>query len=146
MDADMLRYPVILTREDGKILVSVPDLPGVQTYGDDEQEALARAVDAIESMLIAMIDDRDEIPRPSALKRRKFVDLPVLTEAKVGLHNLMLAERVGKAELARRLDCHLPQIDRLLDIRHGSKLGQIERAFAVLGKQLRIAIEDRTAA
>jgi hypothetical protein len=36
---------------------------------------------------------------------------------------------VGKAELARRLDCHLPQIDRLLAMTHGSQFEQLEAAF-----------------
>ena len=47
---------------------------------------------------------------------------------------------IGKAELARRLNCHLPQVDRLLDLRHASRLDQLEAAFRALGKQLSIEI------
>ena len=36
----------------------------------------------------------------------------------------MRAGNVGKAELARRLDWHLPQVDRVLRVRHGSQLDQ----------------------
>jgi antitoxin HicB len=53
---------------------------------------------------------------------------------------------VGKAELARRLNCHLPQVDRLLDLGHGSRLDQLEAAFRVLGKQLGIQISEAAAA
>jgi antitoxin HicB len=138
-----MRYPVKLTKEDGRLLVSFPDFPNVHTFGDDEQEALARAVDALESMLIAMIEDRDEIPDPSPIKRAcKFIILPALSEAKITLYRQMSALGVGKAELARRLNCHLPQIDRLLDLRHASRLDQIEQAFLRLGKRLNISIED----
>jgi antitoxin HicB len=49
-------------------------------------------------------------------------------------------ERVGKAEHARWLNCHLPQVDRLLDLRHASRLDQLEAAFRTLGKQLSIEI------
>ena len=45
----------------------------------------------------------------------------------------MRAEGVGKAALARRLGVALPQIDRLLDLRHASRLDAIERALAALG-------------
>ena len=38
-----------------------PDFPNVHTYGEDEGEAAANAADALETMLSAMIDDRDEI-------------------------------------------------------------------------------------
>jgi antitoxin HicB len=54
----------------------------------------------------------------------------------------MLTADVRKAELARRLGWHKPQVDRLLDLRHDSRLDQMERAFAALGKRVRITIEN----
>ena len=44
----MMRYPVDLVREGSKTLVSFPDFPNTHTYGDDEEEALTRALDALE--------------------------------------------------------------------------------------------------
>ncbi len=52
----------------------------------------------------------------------------------------MRAAKIGKAQLARRLNCHLPEVDRLLDLRHASRLDQLEAAFRALGKQLSIRI------
>jgi antitoxin HicB len=136
-----MRYPVILKREKGMVTVFAPDVPGVQTFGDDEQEALARAVDALETMFMAMIEDREDIPRPRTPKRgEKTVTLPALTTAKLELYQAMRAAGIGKAELARRLNCHLPQIDRLLDLGHASRLDQLEQAFAALGKRLEVAV------
>ncbi len=137
----MLRYPVKLEKEDGQVLVSFPDFSNVHTFGDNEDEALLRAVDALETMLMAMIDDKEAIPAPGPIRRGKSVILPVLTEAKLGLYGQMRAAGVSKAELARRLNCHLPQIDRLLDLSHASRLDQIERAFAALGKRMEIATQ-----
>ena len=68
--------------------------------------------------------------------------MPTLSEAKLNLYQAMRAEGVGKAELARRLNCHLPQVDRLLDLSHASRLEQLEAAFRALGKRLSIVIED----
>ena len=48
---------------------------------------------------------------------------------------------MGKAELARRLDWHLPQIDRLLAMRHGSQLEQLEAALQALGLRLVVGAE-----
>jgi antitoxin HicB len=139
----MLRYPVKLTPEDGKVLVSFPDFPDVHTFGDDEPEALARSVDALETMLMAMIEDKEAIPQPKPIRRRgRFIALPVLTEAKIELYRQMRSSKTGKAELARRLNCHLPQIDRLLDLGHASRLDQLEQAFIALGKRLAVSIED----
>ena len=139
----MITYAVKIKREGARVLVSFPDFPNVHTFGDDEEEALVRAVDALESMLMAMIEDRKDIPEPSRVKRgQSTIKLPALTEAKIELYRQMRASQVGKAELARRLNCHLPQVDRLLDLNHGSRLDQIEQALLAVGKRLTISFED----
>lgn len=138
-----MQYPVSLVREGSKTLVSFPDFPNVYTYGDDEGEALTRAVDALETYLTSMIEDREPVPAPHRPKRRqRFITLPALTEAKIELYRQMRAAGIGKAELARRLHCHLPQIDRLLDLNHASRLDQIEQALLAVGKRLKISFED----
>ncbi len=139
----MTKYPVTLKREGSRVLVGFPDFPDVHTYGDDEPEALTRAVDALETYLMAVIEDREPIPAPRRTKRsQRSVTLPALTEAKLGLYRQMRAAGIGKAELARRLHCHLPQVDRLLDLGHGSRLDQIEQALLAVGKRLTISFED----
>jgi antitoxin HicB len=120
----------------------VPDVPEAHTFGEDREEALLRAPDAIESALVLYIDLRRDIPTPRAGRRGPFVTLPALTEAKLALYQSMRTARVGKAELARRLNCHLPQIDRLLDLKHASRLDQLEAAFRVLGKRLSVEIHE----
>jgi len=140
----MLRYPVRLEHDtNDTILVSFPDVPEAHTFGEDEEEALMHAVDALETALSIYVDDRRDIPKPSAVKaRQRSVTLPALTEAKLALYATMRGSRVGKAELARRLNWHLPQVDRLLDLNHGSRLDQLEAAFRVLGRRLTIEICD----
>ena len=137
----MLRYPVKLEREGKYILASFPDVAGVHTYGRDRDEVLSRAIDALETMFLALIQDRKPIPQPTS-KRGPFVTLPALTEAKIALYRAMRSQGVGKAELARRMRCHLPQIDRLLDLRHASRLDQLEAAFAALHKRMSIEVRD----
>jgi antitoxin HicB len=137
----VLRYPVKLVKDTNEtILVDVPNIPEAHTFGEDREEALLRAPDAIESALMCYIDLRREIPVPRATRKGPFVTLPALTEAKLALYTAMRATRIGKAELSRRLNCHLPQVDRLLDLRHASRLDQLEAAFRALGKQLSIQI------
>jgi antitoxin HicB len=48
----------------------------------------------------------------------------------------MLAEKVSRAELARRLSCHLEQVARLLDLTHASKFEQLERALAAVDRKM----------
>ena len=58
-------YPIILTPDDGKISVSVPDLPGCFTFGNDNVEALLAAKDAIEMWLWDAENKKESIPKAS---------------------------------------------------------------------------------
>jgi antitoxin HicB len=139
----MLRYHVRPSKDtNGTILAEVPDVTGALTFGEDREEALLRAADAIETVLIAYMADRRDIPMPRAGTKGPFATLPALTEAKLALYTAMRNAKVGKAELARRLNCHMPQVDRLLDLRHASRLDQLEGAFRALGKQLSVQVSE----
>jgi predicted RNase H-like HicB family nuclease len=58
-------YPVIFTQEDGQILVSVPDLPGCHTFGDDLAEAMEMARDAMAMWLCLAEENGETLPTPS---------------------------------------------------------------------------------
>jgi len=61
----MLTYPITLQDDDGTILATSPDFPELTTFGDDPEEALARAVNALEEAIAARIHDRRDTPSPS---------------------------------------------------------------------------------
>ena len=91
---------------------------------------------------------RQPIPSPSAPQHGAMaptVSLPPLLVAKVELYNTMLGQQVNKAELGRRLHWHLPQVDRVLDVRHASRLDQLEQALAAVGKRLELRVVEETA-
>jgi antitoxin HicB len=139
----MVRYPVRLEEDDNNtILVTFPDFPEAHTFGDSKDEALAHAVDALETIIDAYIRDRRPIPAPSKLQGDSIA-LPALLRTKVQLYEAMRTQRVGKAELARRLNVHLPQVDRLLNLKHGSKLDQLEAAAQALGGELDVSVAFR---
>jgi predicted RNase H-like HicB family nuclease len=49
---------------DGRILASVPDLPGVMAYGADESEAIRRVKAIALQVLADMIESGEEVPEP----------------------------------------------------------------------------------
>ena len=56
---------VELEREDdGRILASVPDLPGVMAYGSGEEEAVRKVKSVALQVLADMIDSGEEVPVP----------------------------------------------------------------------------------
>lgn len=138
-------YRISLTPDDnGTLLITCPDLPEVTAFGEDETDALLRARDAIEEAIAARIAHRKDIPQPSNGDGPK-VFLPALTAAKIELYRTAAASHVKKAELARRLGMHGPQVDRLFDLRHSSQLPQLEAAFGAMGRRLVVNVEPATA-
>lgn len=138
-----LAYPLVLTQDDnGSILVTCPDLPEVTTFGEDKGDAVLRAVDAIEEAIAARIANRESVPEASPAHGKPVVSLPTETVVKVELYRTMDALQMRKADLARLLNLHGPQVDRLLDIRHGTRFDQLDRALAALGKKVEIRITD----
>jgi antitoxin HicB len=138
----MLRYPVKLTRDDnGTILVTAPDLPEVSTFGEDASDALVRAADAIATALQGRITSRERIPAPSVPRRgQRVVALPAIVAAKLELYRAMIETNTRKADLARKLGVHAPQVDRLLDLDHKSQLDQIEAAARAIGREFHIEL------
>ena len=130
----MLQYPVILERDDHTIKVTSPDFPELTTFGMDREEAIARAADALEEAIAARIHDGLDIPLPS--EGRDVALLPTLTTVKVMLYRGMREQGIGKAELARRLGWHLPQVDRVLDVQHNSRMDQMDAAMGAIGRHL----------
>jgi antitoxin HicB len=58
----MLGYRKLAPDDNGTVLVTCPALPEVTTFGEDEADALRRAVGAIEEALAARMADGDDIP------------------------------------------------------------------------------------
>ena len=132
----MLTYPILLENDDGTVLVTSPDFPELTTFGDDLDEAVARAVDALEEAIAARIHDRKDIPAPS--EGQTYAVLPTLTSVKVILYQGMRDQGIGKAELARRLGWYLPQVDRVLDVQHRSGLDTMDAALGAIGQRLQV--------
>ena len=130
----MLAYPIRLEEDDGALLATSVDFPELTTFGLDTDEAIARSVDALEEAIAARVHDARDIPSPS--EGEVTATLPTLTAVKVMLYQGMREQGVGKAELARRLGWHLPQVDRVLDIRHKSRLDLVDAALGAIGRQL----------
>lgn len=134
----MLSYPILLEPDGDTVLATSPDFPELATFGEDREDALFRAVEALETAIAHRIDGRDDIPQPS--DGEDHVTLSTQIALKVALYQAMREQGVKKSELGRRLNWHSPQVDRLFDIHHASRLDQVEAAFAALGLRLDLQV------
>ncbi len=63
----MVSYAVqLVTRYDGLVIASFPDLPGVTALGRDDEEALAEARQALDAALKSYAADGEAPPEPRA--------------------------------------------------------------------------------
>ena len=137
-----LNYPAHLEpAEEGGFVVTFPDVPEAITQGEDKDEALLRGVDALETALSFYTDARRDLPQASKVKRgQRAVRPSALACIKLAIYQTMRDQGVKKSELARRLGWHMPQVDRLLDLNHASRLDQAEAALGSLGHRLEVSV------
>ena len=124
----------------------VRELPEVDAAGETADAALGQARDAVLRTLMARMSAHREIPAGRAAPADdRAVTLPLQATLKLALYREMRAQGLRKIDLARRLDWHPPQIDRLLDLTHGSRLDQIEAGFRALGRTIAFSVVGGTA-
>ena len=139
----MFEYALEVHEEPGSVWLSCAEIPEMHAAGDDLTEALDCALDSMETALSIYVDERRAIPpgKPGGKTGKFVLRLPALTVAKVALWNTLLESGMSKAELARRLDVQRPQVDRLVDFLHHSKIENVERALEQLGYRLTVSVE-----
>jgi antitoxin HicB len=138
----MFEYPIDMKKDsNGSYYVSFPDIPEAHTFGKTKDEAFTHAVEALEAALSFYVDDGKDLPKPSAKRGRPMIAPSLIGAMKLGIYKSMREEKIRKSDLARRLGCHLMQIDRLLDLCHSSRIEQLEAAYKALGRRVHIDME-----
>lgn len=136
----MSTYSYTLTPDDnGTLLVLFPDVPEAAAVAESATDAPQQAADGLETALQMYIDARRPIPSPS-FESGDSVTLGVSVTAKLLLSDAMVHQGIRKADMARLLGVHSPQVDRLLDLGHASKVEAVESALHALGHRLEVAL------
>jgi antitoxin HicB len=141
----MVQYQALFEpAEEGGYVVTFPDFRWGVTQGDSLEQADEMAADALGMILNDLIEKGERLPAPGRHRGRKYrmVRLPALHGAKVELYAAFGASGVRKADLARRMGISKVNVDRLFDLKHQSRLDQIEAAFRALGKELTFGVRD----
>ncbi|GAB7125537.1 type II toxin-antitoxin system antitoxin HicB [Silvimonas sp. JCM 19000] len=136
-----MQYPAHFAPGDGGqgFVVTFRDIAEAITQGDDEADALDMAADVLLSAMDFYFDDKRPVPMPSAaLPGERLIELPPSAAAKVLLLNEMLAQKVSNSELGRRIGASPQEMNRVIDLKHTTKIDTIWRAMAALGKKLEV--------
>ena len=137
-------YPARFQRDEtDRLVVDFPDFREAHTDGKDPVEAMQEAVDCLGSTMAFRMADKEEIPRPSRLKRgQRPVAVPFWIAGKLAVYLAMKERGVNNSELARRLGVRETVIRRMLDPDHATRPARLQAALAALGKNLVMAVED----
>lgn len=139
----MFVYPVTLTQDPAtkSWMVASRDLPLMHSVGESEEDALQEAVFGLVTAIAIEVDERRPIPTGSPLQKGEYlVRIPLLVAMKAALHNAMIETGTRKADLARKLGQKPPQIDRLLDVEHSSRVETVELALRELNRNAILTI------
>ncbi|WP_314739873.1 type II toxin-antitoxin system HicB family antitoxin [Haemophilus parahaemolyticus] len=135
-------YPAKFTQEDGAYIVTFRDVPESITQGGNFEEAMFLAEDVLICGLEFYFENDKPIPLPSEPQADEImVYLSDIVYVKALLHNARLETEMSKAELARFMDVRPPEMQRILDPRHNTKLDTISRMLSKLGRPLKLSIE-----
>lgn len=137
----MLRFPARIKSDSGQYAVSFRDIPEAITWAKTREEALALAGDALATAMDFYFEDNRQVPKPSDARRGEvLVELPASISAKVLLLNEMIAQHVTAAELARRLSTSPQAVNRIVDIKHPTKIDTIAEALGKIGRRLELSV------
>lgn len=136
-------FPAKLTpTEDDFYIVTFRDIPEAITQGESRQAAKVMAKDALLTSLEFYFEDNRLIPSPSTpIAGEEIILLPASIWAKVLLLNTMVETRIKQKDLAQSLGVKPQEITRMLNLRHATKIDQIQRAISALGKTLNLSVE-----
>jgi antitoxin HicB len=132
-----------LAQEDGSFVVVFPDVPEAITQGDNREDAIVSASDALGMALRGYLADGRALPAPAS-RGNGLVPIPVdaATALKLAVIEAFNASGISKTELARRMGKPDNEPYRILDPDHPTKLAALEAALAALGKQVFVSVRD----
>lgn len=141
-------YPIKSTKdEDGRHLVTFPDVPEAGDDGTTLAEAMAEAEKSLIVALQFRIKQREVIPQPSEPRRgQRTIAVPALAAAKLALYQAMMDRGLNTVSLGRMLAGESEtEVRRLLDLTHNSRIAYVESALRLLGQELVVETRARAA-
>ena len=134
----MCVYQALLTQDpqEGSFLVTFRDFPEVITQGESADEAMANAVDALNTAFIYRVLNGEPIPKPSQARAgEQGVSIRTQVLLKFHIKQAMDKAEVSRTEMALRMNLSESSIRRMLDLREPTKVERLECALLTLGQQ-----------
>jgi antitoxin HicB len=135
------RFAVRLANDpDGGVLATFPDVPEAITFGDDRDDAIRSAQEALAVALFGYLKEGRKLP---AAKRKTgtFVAPQATDVLKIAVVEAWQESGISKSEFARMLGVDEKEARRILDPDAATKADRLEEALSILGRRVHIAVE-----
>lgn len=130
--------------EDGTEIIKCRDLPELLSWPGDGETLEQWAKYAVQDCIAFRMKDGETIPEASKPEDGEYVvRLSPSEEAKILLHNEMVRRGITRSDLSKRAGLRLPDVTRLLNIRHKTKIDAIISALNSIGADLRFSVVAR---
>lgn len=137
-----MQYPATTKAlENGAYLITFADVPEAISEAKSLDDVADMAQDCLLSALEFYAEDGEALPKPSKGKQGDiWVSVPVVALAKLMLISELSKADISQAELARRMGVIPQQLTRLFDVRHKSRIEQVQSALSAIDKTLVLSV------
>ncbi|WP_286035741.1 type II toxin-antitoxin system HicB family antitoxin [Succinatimonas hippei] len=136
------KYPALFeSNGNNGFIVSFRDVKEALTEGSSLKDAKEKAIDALITSIEFYMDANKPFPLPSEPKNNEvLICLPISIVTKILLLNAMAEKHIRAIDLAKKMGIRPQEVNRILNLKHNTKIDTIERAFNSLNLNLTISI------
>jgi antitoxin HicB len=135
-----MHYYAHVRKSEGVYLVSFPDVPSVNTYGETVEEALRNASEALNGALEADFERGYKLPEAHEHKGRAYHPVEVAPHLDVAYTLRRLRNGRSQSAIAKKLGITYQAYQRLENPRQcNPRLKTLEKIGEVMGKRVEVA-------
>ncbi len=132
-----MEFPAKLTKSDGCYVVSFPDFPNINTFGETKQEALQMASEALNACFETDFERGFFLPEPKAHKGKNAYPIKVLPHIEIAYTIRKLRNGESQEAIAGKLGISYQAYQKLENPRKcNPTIKTLEKIGNTLGKEL----------
>ncbi len=134
-----MTYTAKIIEDDGCFLVSFPEFPNINTYGNTLAEALSNASEALNGAIESDFERGFDLPDPRKHRGKSFHDITILPHIQVAYSLRQLRQGRPQTEIAHQLNVSYQAYQKLENPRRcNPTIKTLEKISNAFGKQLQI--------
>ncbi len=136
------QYPVeLVDNKEGGFILKFRDFPNFNSEIWSHDELQSTGASALITLLDLYFEHNKVFPEPSAPKENEeLIELPISVIARMMLLNTMVENKVRPVDLARKMGLKHQEVNRIVNLKHNTRIDTIQKALKALGKKLTLTL------